>query len=523
MITNVKILSLLYSLLLQGSCAIIFCLSPLYGQTTSSDSLKNALKNARHDTTRVTYCNALGEAIFFKKPEEALVYFQKAQAICKHNLKTCPSDRIEYKTFKSQMAFAINNIGFCAKMKGQIFKALEAYNASLKIQEEIGNKEGIATALINLGVIYNDQGNIPKALEYFDRSLKLHEATNNKKGIATSLDDIGVIYSRQGDLSTALMYYTKALKIREELGEKDGLASSLNNIGVVYRNQHKAEKAIEFYTRSLNIMNEIGDKQGAATCLNNIGSVYKNEAERLGQGEEQYNKALEYYLRGLKIREEINDKKGVSVSLHNIGAVYLKEKEYKKAIDHGLRSLKIAQDLGYPVDIRNSAKLLAECYKKVRDHKQLLKYLELHEIMRDSINNQTTKKASLKTVLKYEYEKQAAADSVLHAKETEIKNAELAGQEAEIRTKRNQQYAMFGGFGLICLFSLFMLNRWRVTQKQKVLIEHQKKIVEEQKILVEEKQKEVLDSIHYARRIQMAQIPSEKRVYLHLQKTKSHN
>ena len=58
----------------------------------------------------------------------------------------------------------------------------------------------------------------------------------------------------------------------------------------------------------------------------------------------------------------------------------------------------------------------------------------------------------------------------------------------------------------------FMYNRFKVTQKQKGIIEEQKNVVEEQKKLVEEKQKEILDSIHYAKRIQMAQVPSEKRV-----------
>jgi hypothetical protein len=132
--------------------------------------------------------------------------------------------------------------------------------------------------------------------------------------------------------------------------------------------------------------------------------------------------------------------------------------------------------------------------------------------MRDSINNESTRKASIKSQLKYEFEKQAAADSVAHAKENEIKNAELAKQKAEISAKKNQQYALFGGLGLVLVFAGFMYNRFKITQKQKKVIEEQKSIVEEQKKLVEEKQKEVLDSIHYARRIQQAQMPNEKMV-----------
>jgi hypothetical protein len=132
--------------------------------------------------------------------------------------------------------------------------------------------------------------------------------------------------------------------------------------------------------------------------------------------------------------------------------------------------------------------------------------------MSDSINNEATRKASIRSQLKYDYEKQAAADSVAHAKETEVKNAEIARQTAELRAKRNQQFVLFGGLSLVIIFSGFMYNRFRITQKQKGVIELQKKEVESQKALVEEKQKEILDSIHYARRIQRALITSEKYV-----------
>ena len=59
----------------------------------------------------------------------------------------------------------------------------------------------------------------------------------------------------------------------------------------------------------------------------------------------------------------------------------------------------------------------------------------------------------------------------------------------------------------------------RTAQKQKVIIEKardaievQKKLVEDQKQQVEEKQKEILDSIHYARRIQKSLLPIEKTI-----------
>ena len=56
---------------------------------------------------------------------------------------------------------------------------------------------------------------------------------------------------------------------------------------------------------------------------------------------------------------------------------------------------------------------------------------------------------------------------------------------------------------MVLAFAAFMLNRFRVTQKQKEIIESQKEIVEE-------KQREVLDSIRYAKRIQLSLLPTEK-------------
>jgi len=93
-------------------------------------------------------------------------------------------------------------------------------------------------------------------------------------------------------------------------------------------------------------------------------------------------------------------------------------------------------------------------------------------------------------------------------------------QNAEITTKKNQQYALFGGLFLVCVFGVFMFNRYKVTEKQKSIIEDQKEVVEEQKKLVEEKQKEILDSIHYARRIQMALIPKDKRIEAMIERSK---
>ena len=66
------------------------------------------------------------------------------------------------------------------------------------------------------------------------------------------------------------------------------------------------------------------------------------------------------------------------------------------------------------------------------------------------------------------------------------------------------------GLLLVIIFAGYVFKTLRVTRKQKVFIEIKNRETELQKKEIEEKQKEILDSIHYAKRIQTALIPSDK-------------
>jgi tetratricopeptide (TPR) repeat protein len=299
----------------------------------------------------------------------------------------------------------------------------------------------------------------------------------------------------------------------QELGQQKDVATMYMNIGMIYSDQKKTGSASEYLTKALDIFMQEGDKYRAGKAFINLGNLYFAKDDHSG-AEENYKKALQF-------QNEIGDKEGQANSLNALASVFQAEKKYSKALECGNQALALGKEIGFPQLISESAMTLFKLQKLTNDHKHALENYELFIRMRDSINNESTRKASIRSQLKYEYEKQAAADSVAHAKESEIKNAELKRQEAEIKAKKNQQYALFGGLFLVGLFSIFMYNRFKVTQKQKVVIEHQKEIVEEQKKIVEEKQLEILDSIKYAKRIQMAQIPSDKRVHLMLKRMRS--
>lgn len=161
------------------------------------------------------------------------------------------------------------------------------------------------------------------------------------------------------------------------------------------------------------------------------------------------------------------------------------------------------------------------------NYKVALQNYKLYIQQRDSFNNESARKADIKHKLQFEYAKKAATDSMALAKETEVKNVELKKQKAELKVKRILQYALYGGLLLVIIFAAYMYNRFKVSHRQKLIIQEKEKetqkqhgIISIQKAIVEQKQKEILDSILYAKRIQQTLMTNENYVHKKLEELK---
>jgi hypothetical protein len=136
---------------------------------------------------------------------------------------------------------------------------------------------------------------------------------------------------------------------------------------------------------------------------------------------------------------------------------------------------------------------------------------KMYIVYRDSLVNEGNTKKITQSQMQYKFNKISAADSVRNANEKEVKTEQINAQNAQIEQEQAQRYVLYGGILLVILFSGFLFSRFKVTQKQKVIIEMQKSIVDE-------KQKEILDSIHYAKRIQQSLLPSDKYIEKNLKR-----
>jgi len=347
--------------------------------------------------------------------------------------------------------------------------------------------KSLAATINNIGVDCEQNGNLVDAIIYFHKSLKIQEYLNELDAVATTLNNIGTIYNTLGNIDKTLEYLEKSLKIREQINDKKGIAQSLNNIGTIYYNQKELSKALNHFERSLDLYKQVSDKEGMAYSLSNIGNIYDLMKSPKG---------LSYHQRSLKLREEIGDKKGQAFGLVNVAESQFLNGNTVEALEYARKGFDLANKMGFPDNIQKSSYILSKIYKSQAKFPLALDYYELAVQMKDSIKNEESNRASYKLQTKYEFEKQQAVKDAEHNKQMEI--IAERGKKQKVIT-----YSIALGSLLLLVFFIFIYNRLQITKRQK-------SIIEEQKQLVEEKQKEILDSINYAKRIQAAILPSDR-------------
>lgn len=399
------------------------------------------------DTARATRLSVLGESLYRSDPDSAITLFEEVLDIC-HTYFEGPKD----------------------EGKEDYFTALRA------------------TMYNNLAYMYEQQGNIELALEYNAIAIRTYEEQKDTLLLANSLNNVGFIYYKQLEYDKALEYYERSVELKEAVNDNRGLAQTLNNIGLLYKKQRKYNTALTYYQRSLAIRRSINDSVGIPNSLANLGYLYKEI--------EDYGKALNYYAESIAIQQLRNDKHGLAGAYSNVGTIHLEMGNLDSAQYFGNLAMELANELGYPEPISKAADLLYRVNLNNGNFEKALQYYQLFYQMRDSVLNTETQAATIRQQVQYEYEKEKLAEQKEREKQAAL---DLAHKE----TLQVVIYAISGGLLLVLLFSFFLINRVRVINRQKGVIESQKQ-------QVEEINHEITDSLNYASTIQNAILTSDE-------------
>jgi tetratricopeptide (TPR) repeat protein len=353
-------------------------------------------------------------------------------------------------------------------------------------------KRSMARAHNNIGNVYDSYGNYAEALKQYFNALRIYEQLGHLKGISSTYNNIGNVYDASGNYEDALKNYNLSLDIKKKTGDKKGTASAYNNIGLVYYNLKDYSRALENIGAALNAYREIGHQAGMGAAYNNAGIVYSslnNDAE-----------ALKNYFEAYRIREALGNRAGLAITSLNIGNTYSLLRDFAKARKYLDHALQLSEETGYTEGICQYYNAMTELDTLQGNFTAAFLHYKLYIAYRDSLVNEENTKKTVQAQMQYEFEKEQAADSVRNAEQME-QEALKHGQEI-----RQQKLYTFGGaLGFVLMLAVAGVSYNAFRQKQKA-----NAIISEQKQLAELKQKEILDSIHYAKRIQQSLLPSDR-------------
>jgi len=377
--------------------------------------------------------------------------------------------------------------------KNECNKAKEYALSALSFYTKTGDALNQATALERCAGACTFASDFEQAIAYNMQALGIYEKFNKKKSVSYIRNKLGLVYYQLGDYKKALTYYQDAMNFYRETNDLEGQGFLLNNIGNIYEKEKKYDSALVNFQSSLKIKEGLQDKQGMATSINNIGNIYFHK--------EEYPRAVEYWKQSLDIKEKLNDKPGISNTLQNIGYGYLYMKQYEEAISWINRGLVMAQSINNKHYVKEAYVKLSDVYQEMKNFEKALEYTQLYGAMKDTIYNETSSRQIAEMETKYQ---------------TEEKEKTLQLQKLELNKKQLVIYFVGTGLALMLLLAFFIYRGYRQKKKAHLIISLQKEEVVKQKHIVDEKNREMLDSINYARRIQDALLKEQDHVTSYL-------
>ncbi|MGZ6540052.1 MAG: tetratricopeptide repeat protein, partial [Bacteroidia bacterium] len=389
---------------------------------------------------------------------------------------------------------------------GNTDSAFTYFTKAFTIDIALKSNTNLIDDYMHLGRVFASKGDIDKALQQLFKGQELAKKTNSKEQEADCLFRIAVIYDRQEQPQKAITFCENAITIQKEIKDSAGMAYSYHRMGLCYEGLKKYDEALKFLEISLDIRKKIGAKAQFGASLNGIGLVYMDEGD--------YQKALLKFYDAYKYWSEANDKEGLVIATGNLAELSMKMHDDDNALKYFLESSKIADEIHALSFQKGTLRSLAEIYYRKRDYKTAYDYFSKFSDLRDKLYSDENSQRMAQMQSQYGSEQKEQTIKLL-TKEKQLQDSELGQKRIFLNA------LMIGGI-LVLLLAFMFYNRYRLKQKAndrlqnafQEIEEKNEKLIEVYNVLEQNrdeivtKNKEITDSIKYAKRLQEAILPT---------------
>ncbi len=164
---------------------------------------------------------------------------------------------------------------YIANFTCEIYLKMNLHDKAMDFAEKTLNfanhEEGSQTrslAYHKMGLCQEQLGNHPKALEYFETSMKLREEIQYKNAIITNLLDIARIHMKDQNLDLAEIYIQKGLQQAIELKVKPKMYQAYELLSQLHEKRGNHQKSLENYKLYIQIKEETLSEKSKSVMKN---------------------------------------------------------------------------------------------------------------------------------------------------------------------------------------------------------------------------------------------------------------
>jgi serine phosphatase RsbU (regulator of sigma subunit) len=379
---------------------------------------------------------------------------------------------------------------------GKNDSALVYFQNSLNYRIYTKDTGGIGASNLGLSNTYRNLGDYRNSIKYGLDAEKAFIAVADKSGLARTYNALGLVFKQQADYERALMYYEKGIAQTLAMQDEKMLSGLYSNVGGVYQEQRNFDSALVYIRKAYDIRRRGNDEMGLAISYGNFGLVFKEQG--------QLDSARIYTNRALEIFQKYNSGGGISMCYASLGRISADAGEYREALKAYKKSEEYALAGKFLSDLVDISYELAKTYEALGQYKESTLYLNKYLTYRDSLNVSEQTREIEKMQMEFEHQQEELADSLKRSEEARVRELEDL-REKELNEQKMAELRLYiavgiGGFVLVLVIAFIL---FRSNKRQKKFNE----IIAQQKAVVEEKNREITDSITYAKRIQQAILP----------------
>jgi tetratricopeptide (TPR) repeat protein len=258
--------------------------------------------------------------------------------------------------------WAMNNL---ARNAADPDTAFEFAQKAIALSRKIGLVEGEAEACNNLGLYFNQKGNYPAALEYYLKAIQLAEGIDFRESLKRSYNSIATVYFYRRDYATAIAYGRRARRLASELNDLNIQSLADCWISRAFLGIHEPDSAMKYAKEAYELAAKIKWPLPLYLSTRSLGDVHEHGGNQ--------SLALEFLSLSLRHAREDGRPFRVSDAHQRLAEAYAVAGQTDSTTKHARIAFQLSEEENLPATLLRSSLLLSSLYED-NNNDQSLKY-----------------------------------------------------------------------------------------------------------------------------------------------------